>query len=554
MAAGGFAGGSGGTIYTVPLAGQKVTNYLKPAITKTLPANCIPTDKEFTIVGVNLNDKSIAKVLFETGVGKRSASIISANISAISTHYPAKLGHKGKVTLSLQSTAGAIITNKLSVAICYPVTDINSKITDREATRPLLPTAISSGNSATSSENAAPAAEEGSELQSTIVTRTDYLEDTGDLTGSQLPNPPSGIEQRESEDNQKSINYVTDEIILINSSMQEASRAAEQMSQYSARLLVRKKLSSLGLVLSVFRVPDQQSVLDIIQNIRQQSPNQWLDANHYYHPLENDRNSVFEGMVGVKNKKACDKVVRIGMLDAEINTKHPYFYKASIKQHNFLTRGSKKGDAQHATAIASIFLANTPEMRGLLRKSLLFNAIVIGKNRGNDKPFTTIESLISGLDWLLKNRVQVINLSLGGPYNQLLDLAIQRVTKKGIGVIAASGNGGSNATPVYPAAFEQVISVVAVDQNQQRAEDAQTGDYIDLAAPGVDVWVADVSAGGRFASGSSIATPWVTAALGAMGGGTTMKNKLFKRANDIGKKGKDPEYGWGLVKFPVACK
>ena len=84
----------------------------------------------------------------------------------------------------------------------------------------------------------------------------------------------------------------------------------------------------------------------------------------------------------------------------------------------------------------------------------------------------------------------VINLSLGGPRNLLVEAALQRTMQQGIVVVAAAGNGGADAMPVYPAAQPGVIAITAVDANLKPYPRANRGDYIAYAAPGVDVWVA----------------------------------------------------------------
>ena len=114
-----------------------------------------------------------------------------------------------------------------------------------------------------------------------------------------------------------------------------------------------------------------------------------------------------------------------------------------------------------------------------------------------------------------------------------------------------SGCGGVDASPSYPAAQTGVVAATSVDSDGVIARDASRGDYIDLAAPGVDVWVAAGKTGGRYASGTSMAAPLVAAALAQLGGRPAMATQLFRQARDLGQSGKDSIYGWGLLRFPV---
>jgi subtilisin family serine protease len=68
------------------------------------------------------------------------------------------------------------------------------------------------------------------------------------------------------------------------------------------------------------------------------------------------------------------------------------------------------------------------------------------------------------------------------------------------------GNGGKEA-PAYPAAHPDVIAVTAIDADARIYKKANRGEYIDLAAPGVDVWAAKAGGGGSYRSGTSFAVP-----------------------------------------------
>ena len=84
------------------------------------------------------------------------------------------------------------------------------------------------------------------------------------------------------------------------------------------------------------------------------------------------------------------------------------------------------------------------------------------------------------------SKVDVINMSMSGPADELLQKAIVDMSAGGVVFVAAAGNGGPSAPPSYPAAYEQVIAVTAVDKNLRGYIHANHGDYIDVAAPGVE--------------------------------------------------------------------
>ena len=130
---------------------------------------------------------------------------------------------------------------------------------------------------------------------------------------------------------------------------------------------------------------------------------------------------------------------------------------------------------------------------------------------------------------------------------------------KGMILVAAAGNGGKDAPPAYPAAHPDVIAVTAIDAEARIYKRANRGDYIDLAAPGVDVWAAKAGGGGSYRSGTSFAVPFVVAAIAieqnAAPGATAhqLLAKLRAGAQDLGAKGHDPIYGDGLLAAPKSC-
>jgi hypothetical protein len=87
----------------------------------------------------------------------------------------------------------------------------------------------------------------------------------------------------------------------------------------------------------------------------------------------------------------------------------------------------------------------------------------------------------------------VINMSLAGPRNAILDRLIRDAVASGRTIVAAAGNGGPTAPPAYPAAVPGVIAVTAVDKNRQVYRLAQRGRHIAVSAYGVDVLAANAA-------------------------------------------------------------
>jgi minor extracellular protease Epr len=161
--------------------------------------------------------------------------------------------------------------------------------------------------------------------------------------------------------------------------------------------------------------------------------------------------------------------------------------------------------------------------------------------------------LVRALDWLMERHVPVINMSLSGPPNEVLRAAIGRAVAAGHLIVAAVGNAGPASPPLYPAAYEGVIAVTAVDGGQHVFRRASRGAHVELAAVGVNI-LAAAPGGLATYSGTSFASPYV-AALAALEYRTldaqkapSVKESLRSNALDLGPPGRDDVYGFGLAR------
>ena len=159
---------------------------------------------------------------------------------------------------------------------------------------------------------------------------------------------------------------------------------------------------------------------------------------------------------------------------------------------------------------------------------------------------------------MITKNVDVINISLTGPYNTLLEKVINAAQRVNIPVVAAAGNSGPGAAPHFPAAYEGVFAVTAVDVRLRPYVYANRGNYISFAAPGVGVWT-PTEEGGTYQDGTSFAAPFVTAAIASMQSRqyrmiADLNTQLVNSAVDLGAPGKDPLFGWGLLQAKGICE
>lgn len=245
-----------------------------------------------------------------------------------------------------------------------------------------------------------------------------------------------------------------------------------------------------------------------------------------------------------------DLTLRIGIIDSSVDQAHVAFSQSSITTRRFVNNETPPDF--HGTAIASIIASNDPSALGLAPRAELFAAEVFDQTAEQGE-FASTVSLIKALNWLVTQEVSVVNISLAGPPNRLLETALARVRERGVLAIAAAGNGGPMAQPMYPAAYPQVVAVTATDERGRAFRLANRGEYVDIAAPGVNIRHAQAGGGYAASSGTSYAVPFVTVAAARLmqsnSEPSAMLDALYAGTLDIGAPGRDQIYGYGQLQF-----
>lgn len=238
--------------------------------------------------------------------------------------------------------------------------------------------------------------------------------------------------------------------------------------------------------------------------------------------------------------------IKVGLIDAGVNGSHAVFQHAKI--HQFGCSG-KNVPSAHGTAVASLLVGRSGAFHGALPGAELYAADVYCGNPAGG----AVDAVAAAFAWMSRERVPTINVSLVGPSNLTLLNVVRAVIARGHVVVAAVGNDGPAAPPLYPAAYPGVTGVTGVDARRRVLTEAARGRQVDFAAPGADMAAADAQQTFITVRGTSFASPIVAGLLAAslrepdVEAAARAVAALGSQAIDLGSRGPDLVYGNGLV-------
>lgn len=268
------------------------------------------------------------------------------------------------------------------------------------------------------------------------------------------------------------------------------------------RVLSDTREPQLDIRLVQLAVPHGMSVRSALKRLGKVAPRMQADFDHVFEPAGGELRPISGPLASTSNNAAGHS---IGMIDGGAAS-NPALGAASVEQNGFAGPPKPTG---HGTAVASLLVGNEGPFHGAATGASLYVADVYGGSEAAG----SASVILKALAWLVSKRVQVINISLVGPQNRLLERAIAAVQARGIAVVAAVGNDGPAAPPQYPASYPGVISVTAVDARGRALPEAGKPTHLDFAAPGADMAAALPGRGYARVRGTSFASPLVAARL-----------------------------------------
>jgi len=329
----------------------------------------------------------------------------------------------------------------------------------------------------------------------------------------------------------------------------------------------RAEMKTKGILASVVRLipPRGMSLGEAQRKVRMADASATADFDHYYYTDEGPGCTGPScepiSLIGwnAPASRQCGPVPTIGLIDTGVDPDHEALRGQSIDVLPAPQRRGEPSQRDHGTAMAALLIGRS----GSATPGLLPGAHVLAVDAfyrdGGTADRTDVTTLVLALEALAERNVRVVNMSLSGPPNEVLRKAIASAQERGMVIVAAAGNNGAGAEPSYPAAYPGVIAVTAVDRKLDVYRRATQGEYVDLAAPGVDLWVAAPGGGGTMKTGTSYAVPFISAAAAILRAsnstldGAGLQALLERRTLDLGKPGRDKTYGSGLLQAADLC-
>ena len=356
-------------------------------------------------------------------------------------------------------------------------------------------------------------------------------------------------------------NFIKNEVVLLYSSKDQQS-VIDVTKKYNLKPKSKTSLASVNLGLMLADTKGKNP-LDLADNISRQEKKVAASTNNIFKPAALDVSketttntySMIETGVLKAHKTTKGSGTLICMVDTPVDIFHPSLAHALIETLDLIEFNPKNLDTQiHGTSVAGLLVSQNEHI-GIAPKAKLFAISAFSTTK--KRPYVlqgTSADVAKALDRCISQKANVINLSFTGGKDELVERMVKKAISNGITVVAAGGNGGHWGSTIYPALIPGVITATAVDENKKLYALANKGRFIDFSAPGVNVLT--IAPGGKYniASGTSLSAAHVSGIVALLLSRekrlhqqSKIENILTRTAIDLGKPGRDQEFGEGLI-------
>ncbi|MEV6211028.1 type VII secretion-associated serine protease mycosin [Kitasatospora sp. NPDC051914] len=266
----------------------------------------------------------------------------------------------------------------------------------------------------------------------------------------------------------------------------------------------------------------------------------------------------------VPGRKKGDPV-KVAVIDTGVDDRNLQLQGKVFAGGSYLVdkQSNQKPDAKtdtvgHGTKVAGIIAAKPIAATGFV--GLAPDAVILSFKQNDDQGSGSVESLITAINDAVKQGADVINISqdvraegdkADFTFKDQLEAAVLAADKQGVVIVASSGNDGREGD-TFPAAFKSVLAVGASDRNNERAPFSEYGEFVDVAAPGVDM-LSTVPAGGQCVdNGTSFSAPYVAGVAALLKGAypdwtAAQICARIEQTAQRNQRGPNKFIGWGVV-------
>jgi subtilisin family serine protease len=277
-----------------------------------------------------------------------------------------------------------------------------------------------------------------------------------------------------------------------------------------------------GAGVAVLELPQAKITRSLLKNVAQSPavevvepmPTRWLFA------APDPRMNMQWGLAAIRYfqaRRPDAKRVRVGVIDSGIDRSHPDLPQPALYRSMGFGSRDPSGHGTHVAGVIAALTNNGVGIAGICDAELAVWKVIPDGTRYVDST-----AFVRALGEVATEEVDVVNLSLGGPARSDIEADLfAEAVERGVTFVAAMGNEYEEGNPTsYPAAYDDVVSVGAVNEARARSAFSNTGPHIDLCAPGSNILSTVPTTGSPvrtetgYASwnGTSMATPHVAAA------------------------------------------
>jgi major intracellular serine protease len=238
--------------------------------------------------------------------------------------------------------------------------------------------------------------------------------------------------------------------------------------------------------------------------------------------------------------------IKVGVCDTGVQIDHPMYTGKIVAGKNFTDDGLAEDDISstyyHGTAVTSLIAGNymNHNLYGVAPDAEIVIAKVL-KQKDDGKATGSNSWIVNGINYCVEQGCDIINLSLGSFSNNASEEeAVRNAVAQGVSVVCASGNFGNAGNPtMYPAAYDDSISVGSMNNNYNVVDSSTYNTFVDIVAPGDGIYGATLNSEYVSLWGTSFSAPLISGTL------ALLKQKFIR---DFGRKPNEAELFAMLIK------